>query len=62
MGIYIPGMEMPESCEECPCLRQDRDIDGFATIPYQCNITLGLRKKLDGRPKWCPLVERDEED
>lgn len=51
MGIYIPGMEMPESCEECPCLRQDRDIDGFATIPYQCNITLGLRKKLDGRPK-----------
>lgn len=54
MGIYIPNMEMPENCAECPCLRHD-SLDGQHA--YQCNITLGLRMNIDRKPKWCPLVE-----
>ena len=54
MIILIKGMEMPKNCAECPCLRRDcKDI----VHGYMCNITLGIRKNLDMRPKWCPLVE-----
>ena len=49
--IKIP---MPENCAECPCLRHD-SIDGVNA--YQCNITFGIRKNIDRKPKWCPLVD-----
>lgn len=49
--IKIP---MPENCAECPCLRHD-SIDGVNA--YQCNITFEIRKNIDRKPKWCPLVD-----
>lgn len=49
--IKIP---MPENCAECPCLRHDT-FDGVNA--YQCNITFGIRKNIDRKPKWCPLVD-----
>jgi hypothetical protein len=52
--IKIP---MPKNCAECPCLRHD-SIDGVNA--YQCNITFGIRKNIDRKPKWCPLVDLGE--
>ena len=51
-------IDMPETCAECPCLRHD-SIDGINA--YQCNVTLGIRKNIDRKPKWCPLKEAKEE-
>lgn len=60
MSVLIKGMEMPENCYECPCLRHD-SIDGMRA--YQCNITMILHDGIgDGRPDWCPLVEIQEDD
>ena len=55
MGIYIKGMEMPETCYECPC--GDNEF-------YECMATKGRisyhRDEYgdpDGeRQEWCPLV------
>ena len=54
MSVVIRGMEMPENCSECPCLRHD-SMDGKHA--YQCNVTLGIRTHIDRKPKWCPLFE-----
>ena len=62
MSILIRGMEMPENCFECPCMRHD-SIDGIRA--YQCNITMILHDGIqggDGRPEWCPLEERPDDD
>ncbi len=52
MGVYIKGMEMPESCYDC-----DFTNDGF----YLCKAA-HLYKQLENdceerRPDWCPLIE-----
>ena len=47
-------IDMPKDCAECPCLRHD-SIDGLHA--YQCNITMGIRKNIDKRPRWCPIIE-----
>jgi len=57
MSVIVKGMRMPEKCAECPCLRHD-SIDGVNA--YQCNITFGIRKNIDEKPKWCPLVDLGE--
>ena len=48
------NIDMPVTCAECPCLRNDSQdgVQGF-----QCNITLGIRKNIDRKPKWCPLIQ-----
>ena len=56
MSILIK-IPMPKNCAECPCLRHD-SIDGVNA--YQCNITFGIRKNIDRKPKWCPLVDLGE--
>ncbi len=50
--VIIKGMEMPESCFECPCVRHDswRGEDS-----YQCNNTLAIISEYSQRPDWCPL-------
>ena len=55
MGVYIKGMEMPETCYECPC--GDNEF-------YECMATKGRISYHhdefgypDGeRQEWCPLV------
>ena len=68
MAIMIKGMEMPENCNECPCLGGD---SWNLMRAYQCNIMLqgGIGDGRpewwplgDGRPEWCPLVEVPEDD
>lgn len=47
-GIYIPGMEMPTRCEECPCFYPEYN---------ECNAIVG--RWVDGKgtpPSDCPLV------
>lgn len=55
-GIYIPGMEMPESCFECPFM--------FARRYCCANLTLDLFQgdydELKGRVDGCPLVPAPE--
>lgn len=54
MSVLIKGMKMPTCCAECPCLRHD-SIDGRHM--YQCNVTLGIKKDISKKPRWCPLVD-----
>ena len=49
MGVYIEGMEIPSSCNECPLERIER---------YVCSITgKAYNWGLKTRPTDCPLVE-----
>lgn len=62
MSILIKGVEMPENCHECPCMRHD-SLDGLHR--YQCNNKLIAFGECDSwsyerRPNWCPLVELPE--
>lgn len=50
MSIYIKGMEMPISCDECPMF--NLDIDGGC----YCTKYFVIRKKDQDRPDWCPIV------
>lgn len=53
MGLYIPGMKKPESCDKCPFLIGSR-LDGA-----RCKIT----RTVMGYYNWsnlmeyCPLIE-----
>ena len=52
MGVYIKGMEMPKSCEFCPC----KTADAFGGLGCQATGYIPLRKVNQNRPEWCPLV------
>ena len=54
MGVYVKDMVMPETCYECPCLRED-DLDGVKAL--QCNVTFRTDVGGGRRPAECPLVE-----
>ena len=47
-GIYIPGMEMPNNCEEC-------DIKTWDTEDYVCPFS-GVSTLCISRQSDCPLV------
>ena len=51
MGVYI-DMEMPKSCESCPC----KTADAFGGLGCQTTGYIPLRKANQDRPDWCPLV------
>lgn len=52
MGIYIPDMEMPKSCEECLC----RTKDASGGLGCQATGYIPLRKANQDRPDWCPII------
>lgn len=54
MSILIKGMGMPESCEDCSA--QIIDPTGGAS-GCAVNHSIILRKRGEGRPAECPLVE-----
>lgn len=54
---YIINQELPKTCGECPCLR---DYSLNSRYNYQCNITLGLKKNIDRKPLWCPLIDLED--
>lgn len=47
MSVYIPGMEMPERCYDCPACH------GAECWANHCAYISDYRKP---RPEWCPLV------
>lgn len=50
MGVYIKGMEMPESCWECRLNYDHR----------YCMVTNSRIMANGTKPDWCPLVEVKE--
>ena len=53
MSIFIPDMEMPNKCKECPCSGTYKD--GL----WVCEITAELLTSVeleDEKPEWCPLT------
>lgn len=58
MSILIKGMQMPETCAECPCMRHD-SIDCLHA--YRCNLTLERIENpdyiLSRKEARCPLIE-----
>ena len=52
MSILIRGMEMPTSCEKCPC----KTADAFGGLGCQATGYIPLRKVNQNRPDWCPLI------
>ena len=52
MSVLIKGMEMPTSCESCPC----KTSDAFGGLGCQATGYIPLRKANQDRPDWCPLV------
>lgn len=52
MSILIKGMEMPTSCESCPC----KTSDAFGGLGCQATGYIPLRKANQDRPDWCPFV------
>ena len=53
MSVLIKGMEMPKSCEKCPC----KTADAFGGLGCQTTGYIPLRKANQDRPDWCPLIE-----
>ena len=52
MSVLIKGMEMPKSCEKCPC----KTADAFGGLGCQATGYIPLRKVNQNRPDWCPLI------
>ena len=58
MSVLVKGMEMPDSCNNCPC---SKNLVWCFSVAKQgvseprCVDHLGLE-----RPDWCPLVEIPE--
>lgn len=52
MGVYIKGMEMPESCYNCEftndCFYLCKAAHPYKPLENDCE---------ERRPDWCPLVE-----
>ena len=54
MAILIPNMEMPENCEDCPCIYVAEETEQdycLADKQYRDISLLWVH-----RPEWCPLV------
>lgn len=57
MGIYIKGMEMPKSCDECRIMEFE-DTNCVPELFYGCPIVFKAHPQGVGyRPDYCPLVE-----
>lgn len=53
-GIYIPGMEMPTNCFDCPCVEAE-----FMECAAKEHLSLPKDEygaALGEVPNWCPLI------
>lgn len=57
MGVYIKGMEMPKSCDECRIMEFE-DTNCVPELFCGCPIVFNAHPQGVGhRPDYCPLVE-----
>lgn len=57
MGVYIKGMEMPKSCDECRIMMFE-DTNCVPELFCGCPIVFKAHPQGVGhRPDYCPLVE-----
>lgn len=54
MSIIIKGMDMPKSCEDCPCAY-------FTEGAYSDECQVTHKHITDEKPTDCPLIEIDDE-
>lgn len=58
--VLIRGMEMPESCDECPSLTEDGDYNvcfvGKRRVMWEWKHDRGS-EVIHPKPDWCPLIE-----
>lgn len=56
MGVYVPGMEIPDDCRICPMLDYR---DGVTKCGIIEEVLARDYKPIpfDGVPDWCPLIE-----
>lgn len=47
-GVYIPGMEMPSACMDCPC-----EYDNCCMVIHKYPE---FEEWSTSRPEWCPLI------
>ena len=52
MGVYIPGMEMPKSCAECPCFGQYDACDVTGSWKWKDEFDQNKERLPD-----CPLIQ-----
>lgn len=55
MGVYIKGMEMPQTCIDCPLYR-------YTAVSHYCCVAAIRGQKATERDKDCPLVELKERE
>ena len=57
--IVVKGMEIPESCDECPLLTEDGDYNvcfvGKRRVMWEWKHDRGS-EVIHPKPDWCPLV------
>jgi len=55
MGVYIKGMKIPKTCEDCLLCNQYETVTMIA-----CGCLVNMRTRELGcvtRPDWCPIME-----
>ena len=52
-GIFIPGLEMPNKCMDCPC--SGTYTDGLWGCEIKAELLTSTELE-DGKPEHCPLV------
>ena len=51
-------MEMPDSCEDCPCFHDAACyVEG-----WRKSIGLGWLERKEKREEWCPLIDMDRQE
>lgn len=57
MGIYIKGMKMPETCDDCPFPYVSASYDKYMECPLSKDEPTALKRNDD-----CPLTEVEFDD
>ena len=59
MGVYIKGMDMPETCEDCNFHRYHSHHE-YVCVATPLFYPMNLANSKGIRKDWCPLVEVPE--
>ena len=60
MGVYIKGMEMPKSCDECPMYTCMFNYDSCPLVPVPPHGRLGDLDKLESGLRLCAKYQNGD--